>query len=150
MYGRNFEVQRENCNAGVGFGDAFSLDSCSRSPSGSYRSLKRSDRVVETARIERRKSETPHRPVWILESPPIVLVHPFQSGTDAEGPSVQDLAPLSDGNLLTALVLGLRSGSTDSDVHLGDCAAAAGRSREESAWLLLWLRKYGVVEIRAR
>ena len=57
-----------------------------------------------------------------------------------------DLMPLSDGKLLTSLVLGLRSGPTDSDTHLRACAAATGRSREEAAWLFAWLRKYGLVE----
>ncbi|MBK9578394.1 MAG: glycosyltransferase family 4 protein [Fibrobacterota bacterium] len=61
-----------------------------------------------------------------------------------------DLMELSDGRLLTVLVLGLRSGQTESDAHLRSCAAATGRSMAEAAWLFSWLRKYGLVEIRPR
>ncbi len=58
-----------------------------------------------------------------------------------------DLLPISDGKLLTALVLGLRGGPRDAGLHLRECAGATGRSPEEAAWLLSWLRKYGMVEI---
>jgi glycosyltransferase involved in cell wall biosynthesis len=58
-----------------------------------------------------------------------------------------DLMPISDGKLLTALVLGLRSGSKDAGLHLRESAVATGRPIEEAAWLLSWLRKYGLVEI---
>lgn len=57
-----------------------------------------------------------------------------------------DLMPLSDGKLLTKLVLGLRDGPADSELHLRECAAATGRSPQEGAWLFSWLRKYGLVE----
>jgi hypothetical protein len=56
-----------------------------------------------------------------------------------------DLLPVSDGKLLTALVLGLRQGPKPVSVHLGECVAATGGDPSQAAWLLSWLLKYGVI-----
>lgn len=56
-----------------------------------------------------------------------------------------DLLPVSDGRLLTTLVLDLRQGAKPISVHLGKCATSCGKSLPEAAWLLSWLFKYGVV-----
>jgi glycosyltransferase involved in cell wall biosynthesis len=57
-----------------------------------------------------------------------------------------DLLPISDGKLLTALVLGLRQGPKSVDEHLGECVAATGADQAQAAWLLSWLLKYGVLD----
>jgi len=61
-------------------------------------------------------------------------------------PTFTDLLALSDGKLLTALVLGLRAGARAASTHQLECAAHTGRDPSEAAWLLAWLVKYGVVE----
>lgn len=61
-------------------------------------------------------------------------------------PTFTDLLALSDGTLLTALVLGLRAGARSTAVHQAECASRTGSDPIEAAWLLSWLVKYGVVE----
>lgn len=61
-------------------------------------------------------------------------------------PTFTDLLALSDGKLLTALVLGLRAGARTAADHQAECASQTGREPTEAAWLLSWLVKYGVVE----
>lgn len=61
-------------------------------------------------------------------------------------PTFGDLMPISDGKLLSALVLNLRSGPRKSSDHARLCAVLAGRLLEESVWTVHWLLKYGVVE----
>ena len=56
-----------------------------------------------------------------------------------------DLMPISDGKLLTALVLGLCSGAKDARTHMEECSRSAGRPVAEAGWILSWLRKYGMV-----
>ncbi|HXP90357.1 MAG TPA: glycosyltransferase family 4 protein [Fibrobacteria bacterium] len=58
-----------------------------------------------------------------------------------------DLLAQSDGKLLTALVLGLRTASRLASAHQMECAVRTGRDPSEAAWLLSWLVKYGVIEV---
>jgi len=64
-------------------------------------------------------------------------------------PTFTDLLAISDGKLLTALVLGLRTGSRPAAEHRLECAHRTGRDPAEAAWLLAWLIKYGVVDLTA-
>jgi hypothetical protein len=61
-------------------------------------------------------------------------------------PTFTDLLPLSDGKLLTALVLGLRSGPRPARRHAAECAAQTGQDPSQASWLLSWLSKYGIAE----
>lgn len=61
-------------------------------------------------------------------------------------PTFGDLMPISDGKLLSALVVNLRAGQRKLSDHARLCAVLAGRSREEAVWLAHWLLKYGVLE----
>jgi glycosyltransferase involved in cell wall biosynthesis len=65
-------------------------------------------------------------------------------------PTFTDLLAISDGKLLTALVLGLRTGSRPAAEHRLECAHRTGRDPAEAAWLLAWLIKYGVIETDAK
>lgn len=57
-----------------------------------------------------------------------------------------ELLPVSDGALLTALVVKLRGSSRNLSDHAGRCCAATGRPRDEGVWLAHWLLKYGLLE----
>lgn len=61
-------------------------------------------------------------------------------------PTFGDLMPISDGKLLSALVVNLRAGQRKLSDHARLCAVLAGRSREEAVWQVHWLLKYGVLE----
>ena len=64
-------------------------------------------------------------------------------------PTFTDLLAISDGKLLTALVLGLRGGPKMAGSHLAECISRTGREPAEARWLLAWLIKYGVVASEA-
>jgi len=60
-------------------------------------------------------------------------------------PTFTDVLAISDGKLLTALVLELRGGPRVAADHLAECISGMGRDPAEARWLLSWLIKYGVV-----
>lgn len=61
-------------------------------------------------------------------------------------PTFGDLMPISDGRLLSALVVNLGRGERKLSDHARLCAVLEGRTREEAVWLVHWLLKYGVLE----
>lgn len=61
-------------------------------------------------------------------------------------PTFGDLMPISDGKLVSALVVNLVHGQRKLSDHARLCAVLAGRTREEAVWLVHWLLKYGVLE----
>jgi glycosyltransferase involved in cell wall biosynthesis len=61
-------------------------------------------------------------------------------------PTFGELMPISDGRLLTALVVDLAQGDRLASEHVGNCAARTGATRDQARWLLHWLLKYGVLE----
>lgn len=61
-------------------------------------------------------------------------------------PTFGELMPISDGKLLTALVLELSGGGKRASDHIHDCAARTSTSPAQARWLLHWLLKYGVLE----
>jgi len=61
-------------------------------------------------------------------------------------PTFGDLMPISDGRLVSALVVNLVHGQRKLSDHARLCAVLAGRTREEAVWLVHWLLKYGVLE----
>jgi hypothetical protein len=61
-------------------------------------------------------------------------------------PTFGDMMPISDGRLLTALVLELRNGGRKLSGHVQVCALRTGCSSEQALWLSHWLLKYGVLE----
>jgi len=61
-------------------------------------------------------------------------------------PTFGDLMPISDGKLLSALVVNLGRGERKLSDHARLCAVLEGGSPEEAVWLIHWLLKYGVLE----
>jgi glycosyltransferase involved in cell wall biosynthesis len=61
-------------------------------------------------------------------------------------PTFGDMMPISDGRLLTSLVLELRTGGRKLSSHAAQCASRTGSSVEQATWLAHWLLKYGVLE----
>jgi glycosyltransferase involved in cell wall biosynthesis len=61
-------------------------------------------------------------------------------------PTFGELMPISDGKLLTSLVLELSSGRRSASDHVRICAARTGATEPQARWLLHWLLKYGVLE----
>ena len=57
-----------------------------------------------------------------------------------------ELMPVSDGRLLTALVVKLRGDVRKLSDHAAACCAATGRPLDEGIWLAHWLLKYGLLE----
>jgi len=61
-------------------------------------------------------------------------------------PTFGELMPISDGKLMTALVLELSNGKRVASEHIRMCAARTGATEPQARWLLHWLLKYGVLE----
>lgn len=68
------------------------------------------------------------------------------AGTIPMPPTFGDLLPISDGKLLTALVLDLGSHRRPASEHARICANRTGTTEEQARWLMHWLLKYGVLE----